>query len=181
MIYGYARVSTAGQAVKGNSLEDQCEQLREAGAREIYSEHFTGTKMERPEFEKLCEVLKPGDTLIVTKLDRFARNASDGYNKIKEMLDRGVKVHILNMGLVEDTPMGRLMLHMMLAYAEFERDMICERTQAGKAVARQREGWREGRKPLEERVLEQIREGKTWQEIGISRSSWYKYRKEMAN
>lgn len=179
MIYGYARVSTAGQASNGNSIEDQVRQLETAGAQEVYSESYTGMKVQRPEFDKVLEMLKEGDTLVVCKLDRFARNASDGYNVIKDLLDKGVKVHILNMGLIEDTPMGRLMLHVMFAFAEFERDMIVERTQAGKEVARQREDFREGRPGIPEDIIRQIQEGISYEELGISRRTWYKYRKAM--
>ena len=74
MIYGYARVSTKGQAKDGNSLEAQERALKEAGANEIYIDAFTGTKTDRPEFDKLMERIEEGDTLIVTKLDRFARS-----------------------------------------------------------------------------------------------------------
>ena len=93
----------------------------------------------------MIEILKEGDTLVVTKLDRFARTTSDGINIVKELFERGVKVHVLNMGLVEDTPTGRLILSVMLAFAEFERDMIVERTQEGKAIAKQNPDFREGR------------------------------------
>ena len=75
---------------------------------------------------------------MVTKLDRFARTTKEGIEIVKELFDRGVKVHVLNMGLIEDTPTGRLILSVMLAFAEFERDMIVERTQEGKAIAKQR-------------------------------------------
>ena len=78
MIYGYARVSTLGQAKDGNSLENQREKLLNAGATEIVEENFTGTTTNRPAFSKLIERLKSGDTLVVTKLDRFARSASQG-------------------------------------------------------------------------------------------------------
>lgn len=78
MIYGYARVSTKNQAKDGNSLEAQEKALRAAGASEIYADAFTGTKTERPEFEKLLHILKEGDTLAVTKLDRFAKSMAQG-------------------------------------------------------------------------------------------------------
>jgi DNA invertase Pin-like site-specific DNA recombinase len=83
-------------------------------------------------FNKLLETLKEGDTLVVTKLDRFARTTADGINLVKELFEKGIKVHVLNMGLVEDTPTGRPILSVMLAFEEFERDMIVERTQEGK-------------------------------------------------
>ena len=143
--YGYMRVSTIGQARDGNSLEVQEKQLRNAGATEIFSDAYTGTKKERPEFSKLLKKLNDGDTLVVTKIDRFARSASQGCNIIDGLLERGVKVHVLNMGLMDDSPTGKLIRHIMFAFAEFERDMIVERTQSGKAAARTRPDFRDGR------------------------------------
>ena len=145
MVYGYARVSTTGQATNGNSLEEQEQALREQGCDEIVVEQYTGTKTERPKFSELLEKLQRGDTLKVTKLDRFARNTEDGGRVIKELLSKGVKVHILNMGVIDDSPVGRVIYHVFLTFAEFERDMIVERTQAGKAVARTKAGFKEGR------------------------------------
>ncbi len=136
MIYGYARVSTVRQMKNGNSLEDQVAKLKEAGALEVVCDSYTGTKMERPEFSALLDRLQPGDKLIVTKLDRFARTAVEGGAIVKELHEKGVTIHILNMGIADNTPMGKLMVTMLLAFAEFERDMIVERTQAGKAIAR---------------------------------------------
>lgn len=140
MRYGYARVSSLGQ-----DLTDQLARLKAEGCDVIYSEKVTGMKADRPEFQRLLDTLQDGDTLVVTKLDRFARSAEDGIHTIKALLKRGVRVHILNMGVVEDTPMGRLMVTMLSGFAEFERDMIVERMAEGKAIARQREDYREGR------------------------------------
>lgn len=136
MIYGYARVSTVRQMKNGNSLEDQIAKLKEAGALEVVCDSYTGTKMERPEFSALLDRLQPGDKLIVTKLDRFARTAVEGGAIVKELHEKGVTIHILNMGIADNTPMGKLMVTMLLAFAEFERDMIVERTQSGKAIAK---------------------------------------------
>lgn len=136
MIYGYARVSTRQQGKQGNSLAEQEARLYEAGAEEIITDVFTGTKMERPNFDKLKAHLAEGDTLIVTKLDRLARTAVEGSIVIRELVERGVVVHVLNMGRADNSPMGKLMVTMLLAFAEFERDMIVERTQAGKEIAR---------------------------------------------
>lgn len=138
MIYGYARVSTVKQSKNGNSLDEQRELLTAAGAQEIVTDSYTGTKMERPAFTELLNRLQEGDKLIVTKLDRFARTAVEGGVIVKELHERGVTIHILNMGIADNTPMGRLMVTMLLAFAEFERDMIVERTQAGKAIAREK-------------------------------------------
>lgn len=140
MKYGYARVSTLYQ-----DLEAQLQALKKEGCDKIYSDKFTGTKTDRPQFTKLLQELESGDTLVVTKLDRFARTTADGINTIKGLFEKGIKVHVLNMGLVEDTPTGRLILNVMLAFAEFERDMIVERTQEGKAIAKQKPCFREGR------------------------------------
>lgn len=145
MIYGYARVSTIGQGKDGNSLESQINELKKQNCNEIISEVYTGTKIDRPKFTALLQKLEKGDTLIVTKLDRFARTASEGVEAAQSLLNRGINVRILNMGLIEDTPMGKLILTNMLAFAEFERNMIVERTQAGKAIARQNPDFREGR------------------------------------
>lgn len=141
-VYGYARVSTAAQ-----ELEAQIQTLEKNGAMIIYKEKFTGTKTDRPELNKLLKVLQDGDTLMVTKLDRIARSATQGSELVKELIAKGIKVHILNMGLLDNTPASKLIRNIFFAFAEFERDMIVERTQEGKAIARQSPDYREGRKP----------------------------------
>lgn len=145
MIYGYARVSTKGQAKDGNSLEAQERALKEAGAVEIYVDAFTGTKTDRPEFDKLMNRLRSGDTLIVTKLDRFARSMSQGSELVSALIDKGIKVYILNIGVMDNTPSSKLIRNIFFAFAEFERDMIIERTAEGKAIAKQNPDFREGR------------------------------------
>lgn len=145
MIYGYSRVSTKGQAKDGNSLESQEKALREAGAVKIYTDAFTGTKKDRPEFDKLLAEIKAGDTLVVTKLDRFARSMAQGSELVSELIDRGIRVYILNIGILDNTPASKLIRNVFFAFAEFERDMIVERTQEGKAVAKQNPEFREGR------------------------------------
>lgn len=149
MIYGYARVSTKGQLRDGNSLDAQHDALRDAGCAEIVQEAFTGTTTDRPEFDALLERLGDGDTLVVTKLDRIARTVTGGCEVVRSLLDRGVSVRVLNMGTLDNTPVGKMMVSVMFAMAEFERDMIAQRTSEGKAVARQKPGWREGRPPAE--------------------------------
>lgn len=141
-VYGYARVSTVGQ-----DLEAQIQQLEQNGASIIYQEKFTGTKTDRPQFNELLNVLKEGDTLMVTKLDRFARSAWQGSKLVNELVECGIKVNILNIGLLDNTPASKLIKNIFLAFAEFERDMIVERTQEGKAIAKQNPNYREGRKP----------------------------------
>jgi DNA invertase Pin-like site-specific DNA recombinase len=145
MLYGYARVSTAGQATNGNSLEAQEKVLKEAGAQKVYADSFTGTKLDRPELKKLLEILKEGDTLIVAKLDRIARSLTEGSNFVNELIERKVKVNILNIGIMDNTPSSKLIRNIFFSFAEFERDMIITRTQEGKAIAKTREGYTEGR------------------------------------
>ena len=84
MKYGYARVSTYGQAKDGNSLESQVKQLRNEGVslENLYIDKYTGTKASRPNFDELLKKLQSGDTLVVTKLDRFSRSAVQGLNLI---------------------------------------------------------------------------------------------------
>ncbi len=147
MIYGYARVSTHGQ-VKGNSLVEQRVELQKNGCEVIIEEQYTGTTTARPKFEELLNRLAKGDKLIVCKLDRFARSLAEGLETIQSLFNKGVCVHVLNMGLLEDTPTGRLIFKILLLVAEFEKDMILERTSAGKQIARTRPGYKEGRPPI---------------------------------
>lgn len=145
MIYGYARVSTKRQANDGNSLEVQRKLLDENGASVIFEDSFTGTKTDRPEFNRLLENIKEGDTLLVTKLDRFARSIRQGSQLVTELINRGVKVNILNIGIMDNTPASKLIRNIFFSFAEFERDMIVERTQEGKAIAKTKVGFTEGR------------------------------------
>ena len=82
---------------------------------------------------------------MVTKLDSFAGSAWQGSKLVNELVERGIKVHILNIGLLDNTPASKLIKNIFLAFAEFERDMIVERTQEGKAIAKQQEDFKEGR------------------------------------
>jgi len=143
-IIGYCRVSTKGQ-LDGNSIEEQSKKILDRYSNaEIIEESYSGAK-ERPIFNKVLDSLNIGDTLVVTKLDRFCRTTKEGLEYIDNLMNKGVKIHILNMGLIEDTPMGRLIVTNLLAFAEFERAMIIERTQSGKAIAKTKEGFKEGR------------------------------------
>lgn len=145
MIYGYARVSTHSQATDGNSLDAQEKALVAAGAEIIYKDAASGKKMQRPEFDKLLAAVKPGDTIIVTKLDRFARSAAQASELIDRLINNNIILHVQNIGLLDNSAAGKLLRNVFLAFAEFERDMIVERTQEGKAIARQQPGYREGR------------------------------------
>ena len=140
MKYGYARVSTRHQ-----DLEGQLRQLEEERCDKVFFEKITGTKSNRPEFQKLLEEIQTGDTLVVTKLDRFARSTQDALNTLKYLFEKGVRINVLNLGVIENTSTGRLIFTIFSAFADFERDLIVERTQEGKEIAKQRPGFREGR------------------------------------
>ena len=145
VVVGYCRVSTKGQ-LDGNSLEQQrVEILDKYSGAIIEEEQYSGKTNDRPIFNKVLEILGDGDLLVVTKLDRFCRNTVEGIDSINKLLAKGVSIHILNMGLIEDTPIGKLIVTQLLAFAEFERAMIIERTKLGKEVAKTKEGWKEGR------------------------------------
>ena len=135
MICGYARVSTKLQEREGNSLEAQEQQLKAAGARIVFTESFTGATLDRPQLNELRKALEAGDTLMITKLDRLARSASQGIAFIENLLSHGISVHVLNMGLMDNTPTGKLIRSILLAFAEFERDIIVERTQEGRRLS----------------------------------------------
>lgn len=141
MKYGYARVSTSDQ-----KLENQIDLLKSAGADKIFQEKYTGTTTQRPEFQKLLNELKVNDTLIVTKLDRFARNTTEALELIQKLFKQDIKVNILNMGVIDNTPTGQLIFTIFSAFAQFERDLIVTRTQEGKMYAREHDpNFREGR------------------------------------
>ena len=131
MKIGYARVSTFEQ-----KLESQIEVLKEAGAEEVFQEKFTGTTVERPQFNLVLKKLEDGDALIVTKLDRLARNTREVLEIVQSLFNRGIKVHILNIGLIDNTPTGQLIFTIFSAFAQFERDLIVTRTQEGKNFAK---------------------------------------------
>lgn len=180
MIYGYARVSTVGQSINGSSLEEQVAVLTEYGCNQIITEAYTGKTVYRPQFTALLSKLQSGDTLVVTKLDRFARSTVEGVQTVRDLFARDVKVHILNIGLIENTLSGNLILTVFLAFAEFERGMILERTQNGKALAKMQPGFREGRPPKYKpaqinHALELLGSGLSYRQVenvtGISKST----------
>ena len=141
MIYGYIRVSTIKQANDGNSLENQENLLLENGVlkENIYKDIYTGTKADRPSFNELINKMKQGDTLVVTKLDRFARSMIEGSKIVNELIDKGVRVNVLNIGVMDNTPSSKLIRNIFFSFAEFERDMIVERTLEGKQIKMKRD------------------------------------------
>ena len=116
MIRCYARVSSKGQEKYGNGLESQIAELKAAGGEMVYSDAYTGTECSRPNFDRLLEELEPNDTLMCTKLDRIARSFSQGSKLISDLIDRGVKVHILNIGLMDNTSSSKLIRNIFFAF-----------------------------------------------------------------
>lgn len=154
--YGYARVSTTAQ-----DLKVQKQSLIDAGINEknIYSDKWTGTTTDRPNFNNLMNKLNSGDTITITKLDRLARNTREALLIIEELLERDININVINMGKIENTTIGRLIYTVLLSVAEMERDMIIERTQEGKAYAKKNNpNFKEGRpkRQLSDRYLKAI-------------------------
>ena len=122
---------------------------------------------------------------MVTKLDRLARNVSEGIDLIRALFQKNVKVHVLNIGLLENTSMGNFFITTLLAVAELERNMIIERTQAGKEVARTKAGFREGRPPLPREKIQlevSLLKNHIYREVeamtGISKATLVRYRRK---
>ncbi|NRG43136.1 recombinase family protein [Rathayibacter sp. VKM Ac-2835] len=130
---GYARVSTRDQ-----NPDAQTDALEAAGCDKIFVEHASGVLARRPALTDALDYLREGDTLVVTKLDRLGRSVRN----LKEVVDglqlRGVGLKALSQGIDTTTPGGRLFFHMLAAIAEFEHDLIVERTHDGLAAARAR-------------------------------------------
>lgn len=146
MIYGYCRVSTKGQAKDGNSLDAQEQEiLSRYSDAHIYKEAYTGTTADRPVFNEVIRQMQENDMLVVSKLDRLARNTEEGIKIVKNLFLKKCSVHVLNVGLLEDTAMGQFFITTLLAVAELERNQIIERCQTGKAIARQNPYFTEGR------------------------------------
>ena len=138
-LLGYARVSTSDQELGG-----QLAALQRAGCSRGFSDVASGALIERPQLERLLDHLRPGDTLVVWRLDRLGRSLRHLIESVQSLADRGVGFRSLTENLDTTTPGGRLVFRVFTALAEFERDLFRERTEAGLAAARAR-GRRGGR------------------------------------
>jgi DNA invertase Pin-like site-specific DNA recombinase len=141
MIIGYARVSTQDQ-----NPELQADALRREGAEQIFQEKVTGALRERPELSHCLRTLRKGDILVVWKLDRLARSLKDLVEIVQDLHDREIGFKSVTESIDTTSPGGRLVFHIFGALAEFEHDLIRERTIAGLQAARAR-GRKGGRKP----------------------------------
>lgn len=186
-VFAYCRVSTADQTTENQKLE-----IQSAGfaieAHRFVMETISGSTSatRRPEFMRLLDRLESQDVLVVTKLDRLGRNAMDVRTTVEMLETRGVKVHCLALGGVDLTSAaGKMTMQVLSAVAEFERDLLVERTQAGLARAR-KEGKRAGRPPAftpEQKnvVLQKIQAGisiaQIAREFGVTRQSVMRVRR----
>jgi DNA invertase Pin-like site-specific DNA recombinase len=133
MLIGYARVSTMDQ-----NLDLQIDELKKAGCEEIFTDKITGTKFDRPQLNELKKILRKGDTIVVWKLDRMGRGLRDLINLMKDFEEKGVGFKSLTEGIDTTTSTGKLVFYIFGALAEFERNLIVERTQAGLKAGRAR-------------------------------------------
>jgi len=168
-IYGYARVSTVGQ-----TLEVQKAQLAAAGATKVFAEKASAKEAaKRPELERLLDRLEAGDVLVVSKLDRLARSTRDLLNIVHRIDNAGAKFRSLQDAAFDTTtPTGKLMLHVLAGIAEFERALILERTNEGRARAKA-EGKEFGRKPKltahqQREIVKRLAAGETTRDLGAS-------------
>ena len=150
--FGYGRVSTQDQ-----NLDAQQDALGKAGVDKVFIEKITGTKASRPELDRLREVVRQGDTVVVTRLDRLGRSTTDLLTIASEFEHKGVELEVLEQNINTKTPEGRFFFTMIAAVAEMERGLMAARTRDGIAAARAR-GRFGGRPPkLTEAQRKQVR------------------------
>lgn len=144
MIYGYASVSAKGQ-FEAKSIEEQTKLIKQRyPSAEILIEKYVDLK-ERPLLAELIDKMYGGDTLVVSKLDRLCSTIKEGITFVEYAIEKNIRVNIINMGMIDATHNGKMILNILYALAEFEKSMIIERTQVGKAIAKTKEGFKEGR------------------------------------
>ena len=157
---GYARISTADQ-----SLAPQIDALKAAGCGEIFEDCVSGSKMDRPGLNQALDHLRSGDTLIVWKLDRLGRSMSHLIDTVRDLDQRGIGFRSLTEGIDTTTSGGTLVFHLFGALAQFERDLIRERTRAGLSAAAAR-GRKGGRKAVV--TAEKLKRAKMLIEKGLT-------------
>ena len=179
MKIGYARTSTVEQ---NYSLEHQIELLKNEGCEQIFSEQVSSIER-RPEFDRAMEFARAGDTLVITKLDRFARSITDLWKHIEVLKEKAVSIHILDLNLDTNSPTSRIQISLLGAIAQWEREMMLERQRIGIAKAKA-EGKYKGRADTARRQSKKIRElhlkglkpSQIAKELGIGVASVYRYR-----
>lgn len=179
MKYGYIRVSTKKQASEGNSLESQKQAVIAAGAEQVFSDTISGSQGDRPALNRLLELIRPGDWILITSLDRLGRSINQANDLISNLIDNDITIYVLNIGILDNSSIGVLLRNVLLAFAQFERDIIKERMAEGKAIARKRKDYREGRpKKFSEEQINlalHLLETRTYKQVekltGISKST----------
>jgi DNA invertase Pin-like site-specific DNA recombinase len=180
-IYGYSRVST-----KEQSYDDQVEALEKAGCERIFADKASGKNTKRPGFQDLMSTLLKGDTVVICKLDRIGRNLQDLITIVDGFKDRGIGFRVLDTdkaNIDTTTPNGKLMFTMFAAFAEYERELILERTAKGRESARAK-GRLGGRKKkiTQEKIDAVTKLAETMdiqdacKQLKISRQSYYRLR-----
>ena len=180
MFIGYARQSTTHQK---SGLEHQLEELKKNGCEKIFSEEISSVASKRPEFENAIEFCREGDTLVVTKLSRFARSVTDLWKNVEKLKSKGVHFKILDMNVDSSTPTGKLLLSMLGAVYEFEREILHERQMVG--IQKNKHKFK-GRVPTSQRKSadiqrlhqEGLKPSQIARELGIGVASVYRYREE---
>lgn len=178
-LIGYARVSTVEQ-----SLDLQVDALDKVGCHRVFTDVVSGAKAERPGLAQAMDYLRPGDTLVVWKLDRLGRSIKHLIKTINGLKEEGIEFRSLQEAIDTSSAGGKLLFHIMGALAEFERDLIRERTQAGlaAALARGRKGGRppamgEKKKRMAEKLLQDptLTVGEVCKTLGVGRSTLYRH------
>lgn len=182
MLIGYARVSTIDQ-----NLDRQIDSLRQAGCERIYSEKVTGTKKNRPELEHLLDVIREGDTVIVSELTRLSRSTKDLFWIVEQVESKGSNIKSLKESWLDTTTSyGKLLFTMFAGISQFERDLISERTKEGLAAARAR-GRKGGRPKVDEKNIEralklyesnEYKISEITEMTGVSKPTLYRYLKQ---
>jgi DNA invertase Pin-like site-specific DNA recombinase len=139
---GYARVSTRpGKSRKAQHVDNQVQRLYDAGCEIVFTDEITGKKASRPGWDRCLAYLRPGDTLVFTRLDRIGRSLPNLVSVVTDLGHRGVQLRSLDQGAIDTTtPHGKLLFAVMSAIAEFEADIARERTIEGMDAARERHG-----------------------------------------
>lgn len=185
MKIGYARVSTKTQL---DSLHNQQVQLENMGCERVFSEIASGMKSKRPQLSNALDYARAGDTLILTRLDRLGRSTLDTLKTLQSIDAKGVRVQALDLDLDTQTPSGRLVISVIASLAQWERDLLVERTKEGLAHARNqgRVGGRPAALTTEQKkaVRSALKDGMSANEVatsfGVSRSTIERVKREQA-
>ena len=181
MIFGYARVSTQDQ-----HLDLQIDALNKYRVERIFQEKMTGSKKDRPQLEEMLKYVRPGDTIVVWKLDRIGRSMRHLMELVDHFKANDIHFVSLHENIDTSTPTGKLMFNIMASLAEFERDMIAERTRSGleSARARGRKGGRPSKASNKVKMALKMYDSKDYslpqitEATGVSKTSLYRYIRE---